>query len=94
MRTVGKSIAIAIVEDTIADISLHPGARHLDDTAILHRHGELLEDASWNIRSLGESRRIAFTQEVVEGLRTDQSHEGPSAVLHLTNPKRLANELV
>ena len=75
VRTVRELIAVAVVDDPIADISLHPGTRHLDEAAIVYCHGELLEDTSrYLCCSLGKSRRITFTQKLVEGLRTDKSH--------------------
>ena len=75
VRTVRELVAVAIVDNPIADMSLHPGTGHLDDTAITYCHGELLEDTSrYLCCSLGKSQRISFTQKLVEGLRTDEGH--------------------
>ena len=88
VRTVRELVAVAVVDDPIADVSLHPGTRHLDDTAIMYCHGELLEDTSWYLCSLEKSRRIAFTQELVEGLRTDKRHRnrGRGRMRRSSNP--------
>ena len=75
MRTVRELIAIAVVDDPIADFSRHLGPRHLEHTAIAYCHGELLEDASRHLCcSLGKSHRVAFTEKLVEGLRADERH--------------------